>query len=138
MRWAALCLATVSVCASVAALAMPPYANELMLPAGGIAASPDEKPAVPMAARGQVIGVACANVERVASEAVRVVMYLAPDERSTGYIGVLATEQTITPGTVHVRIPDTPDLADHTVFVRVYFLDSAGRHTCDAGKVRIV
>jgi hypothetical protein len=136
MRGAALCLATASIVASAAALAMQPYANELMLPTGGLSAS--GKPALPKAARGQFIGVACARIERVSSEAVRVVMYLAPGETPTGYRGVLATEQTITPGKVHVRVPDTPDLADHAVFVRVYYVDAAGRHTCDAGKVRIV
>lgn len=136
MRWAALCLATAAVSASVAALGMPPYANELMLPTGGIAAA--EKPALPTAARGQFIGVACANVERVGNKSVQVVMFIAPGETPTGYRGVLATEQSITPGTVHVRVPNTPNLADRTVLVRVYYLDSAGRHTCDAGKVHIV
>lgn len=132
MRWITLSLAIA--CAGAAAFALPPYANELMLPAGGVA----ENTAIPTATRGQYIAVTCARIEHVASEAIRVVMYLSPNEQPTGYKGVLATDQEITPGTIHVRVPDTPDLADHTVFVRVYYQDAAGRHSCDAGKVRIV
>lgn len=131
MRWTALCLT--AMCASAAALALPPYANELMLPTGGV--HPDSS--LPKAARGQFIGVACANIELVTSDAIRVVMYFAKDE-APGYRGVLATDMTITSGTVHVRVPDTPDIAEHTMLVRVFYVDAAGRHMCDAGKVRVV
>lgn len=129
MRWTALCLT--AICASAAAL--PPYANELMLPTGG--APPASS--LPKAVRGQFIGVACANVELVASDAIRVVMYFAAND-APGYSGVLATDMQITSGTVHVRVPDTPDIAEHTMRVKVYYLDASGRHMCDAGKVRIV
>jgi hypothetical protein len=130
MRWTALCLT--AMCASVTAAAMPPYANELMLPAGGLPTD-----TLPKASRGQFLGVACANVEQVASSAIRVVLYFAAGE-APGYRGVLATDMVVSSGAVHVRVPNTPDIADHTMFVRVYFVDAAGRHTCDAGKVRIV
>jgi hypothetical protein len=125
---------------TTAALASPPYANELMLPYGGITAyaTPDAGGGIPSAARGQFLGLACANVERATADAVRVVMSLAADEPSTGYTGVLATDQTITSGTVHVRVPDLPDLAQHTVRIRIYVTDAKGVHSCDAGRVRIV
>lgn len=130
MRWTALCLA--AMCAS--ALASPPYANELMLPAGGVPKAASDLPKV---ARGQFIAVTCANVEQVASDAIRVVMYFAKDE-APGYRGVLATDMKVTSGTVHVRVPDTTDIAEHTVRVKVFYLDASGRHTCDAGKIHIV
>lgn len=129
MRWIALCLT--AMCASAAAL--PPYANELMLPTGGIHADSS----LPKAARGQFIGVACANIELIRNDAIRVVMYFAKDE-APGYRGVLATDMKVTSGTVHVRVPDTPDIAEHTMQVRVFYVDASGRHMCDAGKVRIV
>lgn len=133
MRWTAPILAGIAL--SAAALAMPPYANELMLPTGGIAA---EKSTPPKAVRGQYIGVACANVELAKTEGIQVVLYMMPGETPTGYRGVLALDQQVTKGAVHVRVPDAPDFADHTVYVRVYYSDRGGRHYCDGGKVRIV
>jgi hypothetical protein len=35
-------------------------------------------------------------------------------------------------------VPDLPDLAQHTVRVRVYVTDTNGVHSCNAGRVRIV
>ena len=138
MRWTL--IAIVAATMTTAALASPPYANELMLPYGETAgyASPDAGGGIPSVARGQFLGLACANVQRAADDAVRVVLSLAADEPFTGYTGVLATDQTITGTTVHVRVPDLPDLAQHTVRVRVYVTDTTGVHSCDAGRVRIV
>lgn len=134
MRWTGLALAAIGL--STAVLASPPYINELMLPSGGITAAQDKLP--PKATRGQLLGLACANVESAATEAVQVVMYLVPSEKPTGYRSVLATEQTVTPGTVHVRVPEMPELANHIVRLMVYYSDAGGRHACDAGKIRIV
>jgi hypothetical protein len=123
------------------ASASQPFSNELRLPLGGVSVvRPDVSPAsaVPQVTRGQYLGVACANIDRVARETVRVVMYLAKNEPPAGMRGVLATDQTITPGTIHVRVPDIAELADHTVFVRVYYLDGGSRHTCDAGNIHIL
>jgi len=119
------------------ASASPPYVNELKLPLGGIAPEAAAT-AVPLVARGQYLGVACANIDRVASETIRVVMYLSQNEPPAGMKGVLAIDQTITPGTIHVRVPNIAELADHTVFVRVYYLDAGSRHFCDAGNIRII
>jgi hypothetical protein len=127
-------------CAS-AAFASPPLSNELMLPLSGKVSTyvnPDDKGGgIPTIERGKYLGVACANVERTGAD-VRVVMALAPGEEPTGYSGVLATDQKITTGTVHIRVPDMPELAHHTVRVKVYVMDAHGTHTCDAGRVRIV
>jgi hypothetical protein len=138
MRWSLIAIVAGTI--ATAASASPPYADELMLPYGGTAnyASPDAGGGLPSVARGQFLGLACANVERATTDAVRVVMSLAADEPSIGYSGVLATEQTITGTTVHVRVPDLPDLAQHTVRVHVYVTDKHGVHSCDAGRVRIV
>jgi len=124
---------------SCAALAMPPYINETMLPAGGAASTAaPAAPAVPLVARGNYIGVPCADVEHAAADAVSVVMSFAAGEAQTGFAGVLATEQTVTQGMVHVRVPRISELAQHTVQVKVYVAGKHGLRSCDAGKVRIV
>jgi len=133
MRAGLIAIATLATAA--AALASPPYANELMLPAGGTAG---RAAAIPKVARGQFLGLACSSISRAAGDAVRVVIQLGADAPSTGYSGVLATDQEISGNTVHVRVPDLPDLAEHVVRVVVYVTDQSGLHSCDAGKVRIV
>lgn len=130
-------IAIVTTVTAGAALASPPYANELMLPAGGAKAAHAET-AVPQVARGQFLGLSCAAVERAAKDTVRVVMSFVAGGTETGYAGVLATDQTISGRTVHVRVPDLPDLAEHTMSVRIYVADHDGLHSCDAGRVRIV
>jgi hypothetical protein len=135
MRVTAFGLAAALSCA--AALASPPYANELMLPAGGAGAKSVDA-SMPHIARGQFIGVPCSNVEHAAADAVRVVIMLAEGEVAEGINGVLATDQTITAGRVHVRMPNFSELAQHTVRVKVFVAGRHGIRTCDAGKVRIV
>ena len=133
MRAALIAIATMTI--ATTAFASPPYANELMLPTGGTAV---RAAAVPKVARGQFLGLACSSILRASGDAVRVVIQLGADAQSTGYSGVLATDQEISGDTVHVRVPDLPDLAEHVVRVVVYVTDSSGLHSCDAGKVRIV
>jgi len=132
---------SVVVCAATGAQASPPVSSELMLPlSGGIStyANTDDKTggSIPSVGRGQMLGVACAKVDRASD--VRVVLALAPNEAPTGYTGVLATDQTITKNAVHIRVPDVPDLAQHTVKIRVYVTDSKGIRTCEAGRVKVV
>jgi len=122
---------------TTAALASPPYANELMLPTAGAARAASDA-AIPSVARGQFLGLACASVERAASDAVRVVLLTGADAAETGYSGVLATEQEISGSTVHVRVPDLPDLVQRIVSIKVYVTDAHGLKSCDGGKVRIV
>ena len=120
------------------ALGSPPYANELMLPAGGTAAMRSTDPTVPSVARGQFVGLACASIERAATDAVRVVLLTGADAAATGFSGVLATEQEISGNTVHVRVPDLPDLVQHVVHIKVFVTDASGLHSCDGGKIKIV
>jgi hypothetical protein len=137
MRGTLIAIVMIATCA----VASPPFASELKLPLGGVITtytSPEAGGGIPKVVRGQLLGLACANVERAAADAVQVVMSLTSDEPSTGFTGVLATDQTITSGTVHVRVPDLPELAEHTVHVKVYVTDAQGMHSCDAGSVRIV
>ena len=105
-------------CATVlgAALASPAISNELMLPLAGKAASyaptDDHGSSVPSVARGQALGIACADI-RQAGALVQVVMQIAhaAGETATGYSAVLATEQKISDGMVHVRVPDVPGIS---------------------------
>ncbi len=130
-------------CATVtgASIAAPAISNEMMLPACGKAYVPsgDRGGSVPSVARGQTLSVACADVGK-AGAVVQVVMQMAraTGETPTGYSAVLATEQKIANGTVHVRVPDVPGLSQHTVNIRVFVTDTKGTHSCDGGKVRIV
>ena len=132
-------------CAAVlgTAAASPAISNELMLPLSGRTASyaplDDHGGSVPNVARGQALGIACADA-REAGAVVQVVMQIARamGEKATGYNAVLATEQKVTDGTVHVRVPDVPGIAQHTVNVKVYVTGAKGTHSCDGGLVRIV
>ena len=132
-------------CAAVlgTAAASPAISNELMLPLAGKATNyaplVDRGGSVPNVARGQALGVVCADV-REAGAVVQVVLQIARamGETATGYSAVLATEQNVTDGTVHVRVPDVPGIAQHTVNVKVYVTGSKGTRSCDGGLVRIV
>lgn len=130
-------------CATVtgASVASPVVSNELMLPACGKTYVPsgDRGGSVPSVARGQTLSVACADAGEAGAD-VKVVMQIAQTagEAATGYSAVLATEQKIANGTVHVRVPDVPGLSQHTVNVRIFVTDTKGTHRCDGGKVRIV
>jgi hypothetical protein len=50
---------------------------------------------------------------------------------------VLATRQRVSHGAVHIRVPDLPDLSNHTVDVKVFVVGSKGTTRCDAGRVKI-
>ncbi len=92
---------------------------------------------VPTVNRGDLFAISCANI-RARNTDVRVVMSLARGETPTGYSAVLATNQTVAPHAVHVQVPDVPDIANHTVTVKVYVTDAKGTRACDAGRVHIV
>ena len=139
--WCVGCVASAAVLG--AAMASPAISNELMLPLAGKAAGyapPNEHGGnVPSVARGQALGIACADIRQTGAD-VQVVMSFATGlgEMGTGYSAVLATEQMLTDGAVHVRVPEVPGLSGHTVNVKVYVTDSKGTHSCDGGRVRIV
>lgn len=132
MRWAALLM--IAMCGSaVSALAC---ADEVRLPGGDTITVQDSGGGtIPHAARGQYLGLACANVEK--DGAVSVVLFPDNNQSPTGIAGVLATEQKVDTGLVHVRVPDFPELADHTLHVKVFFRDASGTHICDGGSVKI-
>ncbi len=94
---------------------------------------------IPTMSRGDQLAVACTGIESSGSD-VRVVMSLdnSSGDAPTGYSAVLATKQTVVHHVVQFQVPDVPDLANHTVNVKVYVTDAKGTKACDAGRVRIV
>jgi len=107
-----------------------------------IVAAPDSKAeVVPDVAPGDEIMIACDAVEhRAADSDVRVVLTISalPDQTSPGYKKVLATDEEIGKYGVKVRIPDVPDLADHTVNLNVYVVNDSSHAGCDGGHVKVV
>jgi hypothetical protein len=95
--------------------------------------------AIPTVTRGTEFAIACDGIKANGAQ-VRVVMSLdtASGDAPTGYSSVLATKQTVARHAVHVQVPDVPDIANHTVDVKVYVTDAKGTKACDAGRVRIV
>ena len=89
--------------------------------------------------RGQSLAIACENIGAPDAD-VRVVMALdsVKGEEPTGYEAVLLTGQTVEGHAVRVRVPDVPDLLNHTVTLRVYITDAKGTTSCNAGHLRIV
>ena len=94
---------------------------------------------IPVVTRGTQFAIACDGITSSGTD-VRVVMSLdnTAGDRPTGYSAVLATRQTVARHAVQVQVPDVPDLANHTVNVKVYVTDAKGTRACDAGRVRIV
>jgi hypothetical protein len=96
---------------------------------------------VPDVAPGDEIIIACAPIEqRGATADVRVVLTISamPNDVPPGYKKVLATDEQLGKYGVKVRVPDVPDLPDHTVNLNVYVVGSDSRRDCDAGHVRVV
>jgi hypothetical protein len=133
---------TVVACIGAVLAAGPAIASPAVAesgPVGSAAIAPTAMADPPLTiARGQQLGIACACASGSGAE-VRVVLALdkAADEAPTGYGKVLATDQHMGKGSVLVTVPDTPDLANHTVRVRVYVVDAKGAHSCDAGTLKI-
>ena len=94
---------------------------------------------IPTVARGDQFAIACDGIRSSGTD-VRVVMSLdnTQGDAPTGYSAVLATRQRVAHHEVQVQVPDVPDLANHTVKVKVYVTDAKGTKACDAGRVRIV
>jgi hypothetical protein len=93
---------------------------------------------LPTLAPGDEFGVNCGCLGPHDAD-VRVVLRLAadPGEQPTGYKKLLATDQTVDRDGLHVRVPDVPGLANHTVDVQVYVVDGTSTKACNAGRVRI-
>lgn len=134
MRWAIM----LALGLGLSAVAAPACVGELKLPVGDAVAPPEDgSGGVPKAARGQYLGLSCSAIERASDDGVAVVLFPDNGVAPTGIAGVLATDQKVEPGIVHVRVPDFPELADHTARVKVYLRDGAGTHVCDGGSVKI-
>jgi hypothetical protein len=89
--------------------------------------------------RGQDLAIQCGCLDLPGTD-VSVVMALDPvqGETPTGYQKVLLTDETVGGHAVHVRVPDIPDLVNHTVTLRIYVTDAHGTTACNAGHLRIV
>jgi hypothetical protein len=127
--------------AILAATSAPAMAGGIQIVPGHIIAyaSPDMGAAdIPTVNRGDQFAIACDDIKTPGAD-VRVVMALSnPGEQPTGYAAILATNQKVGRHSVHVQVPDVPDIANHTVSVKVYITDAKGTKACDAGRVHIV
>ena len=74
-----------------------------------------------------------------AARDVQVVLSLdeKPDGTKMGYSSVLATEQELRDQSLHVRVPEMPEMANHVFRVRVFALGGDVPAACDAGQIRI-
>lgn len=96
---------------------------------------------VPSVVPGDEIVVACAPIEqRDANSDVRVVLTIAamPADLPPGYKKVLATDEQVGRYGVKVRVPNLPDLPDHTVNLNVYVVGQNASRDCDGGHLRVV
>ena len=108
--------------------------------AGDIAAPTSGSDMIPIVAPGEQIGIACDALSVAqANSDVRVVLTVSamPGDVATGYKKVLATDQQLSKGSVHVKVPNTPDIANHTYDLSVYVVDPKGAQSCDAGTVKV-
>ena len=101
---------------------------------------PSEEDVVLDVAPGDQIAIACGALEqRSAGSDVRVVLTISavPGESAPGYKKVLATDAQLLKDAVRVRIPDVPDIDDHTVDLNVYVVSDTGSQRCNAGYMKI-
>ncbi|HEY5337044.1 MAG TPA: hypothetical protein VIJ85_02480 [Rhizomicrobium sp.] len=108
--------------------------------AGDVAAPVSGSEMIPIVAPGEQIGIACDALSVAqANSDVRVVLTVSamPGDVAPGYKKVLATDQQVSKGSVHVKVPNTPDIANHTYDLSVYVVDPRGAQSCDAGAVKV-
>jgi hypothetical protein len=101
----------------------------------------DSGAGVPSVSPGEQMAIACDALAATKPDAdVRVVMTLTQPktEGDTGYKKLLATNEQVQGGAVHVRVPDAPNLPHHTVHVQVYVMDAKGTRACDGGTIKVV
>ena len=130
----------VAVCAGAMLAAVPAVAQTPIPPANiKQITSPDTQ--APDLALGDEVAIACDAIERVADPSdVRVVLTIAamPGETSTGYKKILALNEKVTGSAVHLKVPNAPDLANHTVDLSVYVVNGPKNTDCEGGKYRVV
>jgi hypothetical protein len=126
---------------AAACAAGPVLAGAAASPADQFAPLGPDDEVVPVVAPGEMIGIACEALSYSAPDNdVRVVLTIAAAPSGApepGYKKVLATNEKLTTGAVHVRIPKMPDLANRTVDVNVYVVNALGSHSCNAGHMHI-
>ena len=137
--WIGLALLGGAALASTPVLAQTPNPTAKFTQIG----SPDNntETALPDLAPGDDVAIACDAIERVADPSdVRVVLTIAakPGDTSPGYKKILALDEKVTGSAVHLKVPNAPDLANHTVNMSVYVVDQTHNNDCDAGQYRIV
>jgi hypothetical protein len=128
---AAAALAAGQACAQTPAAAA---ATKIAAPAASAEPLPDLAP-------GDDVAISCDAIERVADPSdVRVVFTIAaaPGDVSTGYKKILAIDEKVAGGAVHLKVPNAPDLPNHTVDLAVYVVGGAQNNDCDGGSYRIV
>jgi len=124
------------------AVLLPVWAATAQLPPAAAPLEAGRKAAetFPAVIPGDNIVIACDAVQRRASDSdVRVVLTISavPGESGPGYAKVLATDEQLLKDAVRVRIPDMPNLQDHTVGLDVYVVGAATAEHCDAGRMKI-
>src|ERR1041385_1601424 len=136
--WSGLVLlsgAVLAACPAAAQTPAPPVkGSQIVGPGVGSEVVPDVAP-------GDEIAIACAPIEqRGVNSDVRVVLTISamPDEVSPGYKKVLATDEQLGKYGVRVRVPDIPDLPNHTVNLNVYVVDHESNLSCDGGHLKVV
>lgn len=132
-------LAVTALCAGVPALAQTGQSQSAEASSYAVDEMQSRSP-TPFVARGDQIAIACEPLNSATTLDVRVVMQLASTlgDLETGFKKVLATDETVNMGAVHVRVPQIPELANMTVHVQVYVLGTGGEQSCDAGDIRVV
>ena len=127
--------------AAMALVLVPPLAAHAQLPPTTTPMRADrEMSAFPDVVPGDNIEIACDAVEKRAADSdVRVVLTISavPGESEPGYAKVLATDEQLLKDAVRVRIPELPNLEDHTVGLDVYVVGTTSAEHCDAGHVKI-
>ena len=92
-------------------------------------------------APGDDMAVACDAIKLAVDPSdVRVVLTIAiaPGETGTGYQKILAVNQKVENGAVHLKVPDAPNLENHTVDLKIYVVGGQRNEDCEGGRYRIV
>jgi hypothetical protein len=88
---------------------------------------------------GQTFAITGACLASIPSaDNVRVVLTLADSAGiEPGYRSVIATDQEMRAGSLHVRVPNMPESANRIFLVKVFRLGQDTPEICDAGTIRI-
>jgi hypothetical protein len=121
--------------------AMPALAGETAAAPFRMVACTDTKDsggAIQLVVRGANLTLACSQAENSAAD-VKVMLAFdrTANEPSVGFGALFATRLSIDHGKITVTVPDLPEIAHHTMIVKVFVTDAAGTRSCDAGRIRV-